>query len=202
MIRKPRFILIEMFLTAVALLLTPSLAIAQSGLVFSTSTEAVALNFHSTYYAANHTTESLDVFDWGAAKGNSISIESHQLLAGPTAGWNGYYGGVKVQPDISKLMSKSNISPSLFGIYAQAAVGVATMPTGSQISYILGGGAQYRMNENLVWSAANFRYIRTGSSNGWEATSGLLYTINPAASKSLVIKKLVAARAAKLAARQ
>lgn len=170
---------------------------AQTGIPFSTATEATALNFGNNWYAADHTTESLDLFNWGAQKNNVLSVEGHQIIAGPTAGWNSYLGGLKYQPDITPLLSKSNVSSGLFQLYVQGAVGVATVSSGSQVSYILGGGAQYRLTENLGWNTVNFRYINVGGIPGKEISSGIAYYFNPAASKSLTVKRLVAARAFK-----
>ena len=168
---------------------------AQTGMPFTTSTEATALHFGNAWNVANHTTESLDVFDWGAAKGSSLSVEGHELIGAPTVGWNAYLGGVKVQPDISKLMARSNVSSDLFGVYAQGAVGAAGLQGGSRVSFLAGVGAQYRMTPNLAWNTVNFRYLRVGSENGYEISSGLAYYFNPAASKSLAIQKMIQKRA-------
>lgn len=181
---------------AVALCLAP-IAFAQSGLVISTSTEATALNFSGAWYAADHTTETLDVLDWGAQKGNSLAVEGHELIASPTIGWNAYYGGVRITPDISKILSPTNISSDLFGVYAQGAIGVAGLSTGSSITSLVGGGAAYRMTDNLAWNTVDFRWLRVGAQNGYEISSGLAYYFNPSASKSLAVRRMMARKAAK-----
>ena len=167
-----------------------------TGIPISISTEATALNFGGHYYAVNHTIQSLEIANWGLAKGNSLSVEGHELIGAPTVGWNGYYGGVKIQPDISSLMAHTNITSDLFNVYAQGAAGVAGLPTGNKISFIIGGGANYRFTPNLAWSTVDFRYVKVGAQNGFEASTGLIYYFNPSASKSVAIRRLIAKRAA------
>lgn len=167
-----------------------------TGIPVSISTEVTALNFGGSYYAINHTTQSLELLTWGVAKGNSLAVEGHELIGAPTVGWNGYYGGIKLQPDISGLMSKTNITSDLFNVFAQGAAGVVGLPTGNAISFIVGGGANYRFTPNLAWSTVDFRWVRVGATNGYEASTGLIYYLNPSASKSVAIRRLLARRAA------
>jgi hypothetical protein len=169
---------------------------APAGLVFTTSAEATALHFNGLWTAANHTTESLDLIDWGVNKGNSLSIEGHQLVA-PSAGFAAYLGGVKYQPDIATLMSKTNIPADSFTVFAQTALGAAPQPNSapSKITFLVGGGAQYRATTNLTWTPLDMRFGRMGSQSFLEMSTGLLYYFNPQAARSTAAVRFLAKRA-------
>ena len=169
---------------------------APVGLVFTTSAEATALHYNGLWTAANHTTESLDLIDWGVNKGNSLSVEGHQLVA-PSAGFAAYLGGVKYQPDISTLMSKTNIPPDSFTMFAQTALGAAPQPNSqpSKITFLIGGGAQYRATTNLTWTPLDVRFGRMGSQSFLEMSTGLLYYFNPQAARSTSTVRFLAKRA-------
>ena len=170
---------------------------AQSGgATFTGSTEVTAIHFNGAWSAANHTTESLDLIDWGATKGNSLSIEGHQLSA-PSASLGAYLGGVKFTPDVTSVLSKTNLGSEQLGVFTQAAVGVGTLPSGSSVAFFVGGGANYRMTSNLSWSTVDFRIGRAGAQSYYEISSGLQYIFNPQAAKSAVAQRFLARRAAK-----
>jgi len=172
-------------------------AVAQSGLVFSTSAEATALNYGGSWGAATHTTESLDLIDWGTVKGSNLSLEGHEITATP---FNAYLGGIRVTPDISSLMNKTNLPASSCQLFIQGAGGVATFTVGNQVVLLAGGGASYRITPNLEWSTIDFHYLRVGSKNAVEMTTGLAYYFNPSAAKSVAMKRMIARRAALKAA--
>lgn len=167
---------------------------AQSGVTFTGTTEVTALNYKGAWGAANHTTESLDLIDWGTTKGNSLSIEGHQLVA-PTPSLNAYMGGVRFTPDISTLIKNTNLSSDQFGVFMQAAAGVGTLPQTSSFAFFLGGGVNYRLTSNLSFSTVDFRIGRVGSSAYYEVSSGIQYIFNPQAAKSVSVKKFLAKRA-------
>ena len=164
---------------------------AQNGVTFSTSSEATALNYNGAWSAADHTTETLDILDWGATKANSLSVEGHQIVGSP---FKSYLGGVRLTPDISAILKPTNISPDQFGVYLQGAGGVATLPTGSQVTFLAGGGANYRLTANLAWTTVDAHYLRVGSVNAWEMSTGLAYFFNPQATQSVSLKRFLARR--------
>jgi hypothetical protein len=169
-----------------------------SGVTFSTSSEAVGIHFNNAWTAGNHTTETLDLLDWGAQKANSLSVEGHELLA-PGANFNSYLGGIRITPDISALLKKTNISTDQFGVFAQAAAGSATMTAGNKFTFLAGGGAMYRLTTNLAWSTVDFRWGRVGSHTFYEASSGLSYYFNPQTTQSKATKRFLANRTARAA---
>jgi hypothetical protein len=154
----------------------PVHAQTQSGLSFAGTSEATALNFAGTWSAATDETELLDVLDTGATKSTHISIEGRQLLA-PTANFSSYLGGVRVQPDLSKLLANTNIPVNAFSVYIDGAVGDTqyTNKNGSNISFLAGGGIQYQITPALTWSSMHIDYLRVGSINGIEMSTGLQY---------------------------
>lgn len=174
------------------ILLGTGMALAQA--TFSTSTEAVGLHYNGAWGVANHTTESLDFLDWGAQKGNSLDVEGHEIMA-TTAGFSSYLGGVRITPDISNILKKTNVSPDQFGVFAQSAVGVTTLPASNNITFLLGGGAMYRLTTNLSWATVDARWGKIGSQPFYEVSSGLTYIFNPQTAKSLSAKRFMAKRA-------
>jgi hypothetical protein len=158
--------------------------------VVSTGSEAVAVHYNGSWSAGNHTTESLDVIDWGVAKGNSFSAEVHEFLL-PAIGVNSYNVGGKVIPDLSGILKKTNVSPSLFQVFAQAGGGETTLPGATKSSFFGGGGAMYRATPNLTWTIIDGYALRFNGQTGYAITAGLWYTFNPSASKSMAVKALL-----------
>ena len=185
-----RIILISIFILFVAA------SYAQEGIPFTASTSAVGIQYKGSWSAATTATESLDVIDWGAAKGSSLSVEGTELMA-PSANFNAYFGQVKIVPDISALLKKTNISTDQFSVYAQGGVGVATLTPGNKIAFRLCGGANYRMTPNLSWQTVSGCYGRVGSTSYETVSSGLVYLFNPQASKSAAVQRMMARRALK-----
>jgi hypothetical protein len=161
----------------------------------------MALHFNNAWYATDDTIETLDILDWGAAKGNSLSVLADQTIGSSTVGWNAYYGGVQVVPDLTTFLKPTNLSSDVFGLSAQAGVGVAGLPTGSKVSFLLGGQAQWRLTPNLTWTTASVRWLRVGSQNGLEVTTNIQYVINPSVAKSLAIQRIIRKAAAAKAAK-
>jgi hypothetical protein len=189
----------RIFVLTLALVVFCAMATAQA--TFSTSTEAVGIHFCPTpttcgWSAGNHTTETLDLIDWGAQKGNSLSVEGHEVLA-PSANFNSYLGGVRVTPDITSLLKKTNISTDQFGVFAQAAAGSSTLTAGNKFTFLFGGGAMYRLTTNLAWSTVDARWGRIGSQTFYEASSGLVYYFNPQSTQSAAMRRFLARRTAR-----
>ena len=183
-------------LSFIAILALSITAAAQApttgGVVFSTTAEATALNYNGTWGPAAHTTESFDLIDWGMQKGNSLNVEGHQLVSTP---FNAYLGGVKFVPDISSLISKTNIQAGSLSVFLQGAGGVSTFTTGNHVAFLAGGGLSYRATPNLQWSALSVHFLRVGSRNAIEMSTGIAYFFNPQVSQSVAIKKMIARRA-------
>ena len=186
-------LLLQVFAAIIGMTVLSMSARAQSGLVFSTSGEATALNYQGSCTAATHTTESLNLIDWGAQKGTSLSVEGHEIAASP---FNAYLGGVKFTPDLSALISKTNIPSDSFQLFVQGAGGVATFTSNNQPAFLAGVGASYQITPNLQWSTLDIHFLRVGSKNAVEMTSGLAYYFNPQATKSFALRRMIVRRAA------
>jgi opacity protein-like surface antigen len=167
---------------------------AQTGLVFSTTTEVTALNYNGSWSPANHTTQSLDLIDWGAQKSNSVDIEAHEIVAS-SAGFNSYLAGLKYTPDISHISNKTNIPSDNLVVFLQGAAGTSTLNNANnKFTFIAGAGAQYRLTSSLAWSTIDFRYGQVGPKRSLEGSTGLIYFFNPQASHSLTVKRFMAKR--------
>lgn len=161
-----------------------------TGLTFSTASEGMGFHYKGQWAMANHTTESFDFLDWGAQKNNSLALEVHELI-NPQLGFNSYLAGVKVTPDLSGLLNRTNLPNGTFQFFAQAAVGETPVGASPQITSLFGGGAQYRLTANLAWSTVDVYYGRIGSNAFTTVSSGLMYVFNPQASPSAMVKALV-----------
>lgn len=158
--------------TALAQTATPTQPPAVPTSLFSASSEATALNYASKWSVANHTTESFDLLDFGAGKASHLMIEGHEISA-PTPGFGSYLGGVRVAPNISKILAKTNLPASNFGIYFQGAAGVAQLSKTSTFSFLAAGGLNYRLSSSLSWSTLHAGWVRVGAQNAYEISTGL-----------------------------
>jgi len=157
-----------------ALLLIPATTMAQSN-GFSGASEAVAINYQGAWSAGTHVTESYDFMDFGSAKANHLYLQGHELLA-PGPGVNIYAGGIQYEPDIHKLIAKTNVPAGSFVVYVQGAAGNGTPSVGkSHMSFIAGGGVQYHLAGALTWQALNAQWFRYGNTSGTAISTGLTF---------------------------
>jgi len=179
-------------LIAGVLSLAGALSAQTNGLVVSTATEAVGIHYNNQWGAGNVTTMLLDVFDWGAQKGNSLSAGEYTVLAS-TGGFNSYLGGVHVIPDVSSIVKHTNIPSDQFGVFADFAAGNSTFSntTPNQFTYLIGGGTQYRVTPSISWSTVDFRWGHLGSQDFYTASTGLVYYFNPTVSQNLAVKRML-----------
>lgn len=147
-----------------------------TGLSFTSSAEATALDYAGAWTPATHVTESMDILDFGKTKTNHINLEGHEIVASG-AGFNSYLGGVRYTPDLTTLLKKTNIPATGFGAYFQGAVGNTTFTSksGSNFSGLLGAGIQYKMTSSLTWSSLHIAWLRVGGQNAVEMSTGLQY---------------------------
>src|SRR5579864_5726689 len=140
------------FLATLALLLFSAIpAIAQTPTpapapapqpIFSCMSAAVALHLNGVTNAGADATCSFNLT-------NNFIISSDNILV-PAINFEGLYAGVRynINSLLSKQLSKTNVSPSMFNPYIHAAIGVArnvpaTGPTVQHISALIGAGFDY-----------------------------------------------------------
>lgn len=146
-----------------------------SGPSFTGSAEAVAFRYQGAWGTGSLTTESLDFIDFGKTKSNHIFLEGRELVA-PNAGLSIYSGGIGWQPDLSKLLSKTNVSPGNLSVSFDEALGAALPSKGnSHLALLLGGGIRYKASTSLTWNALSFHYVREGSTNAAAISTGLAF---------------------------
>jgi len=142
---------------------------------FTGGSDVIALHYAGGWGTGNLTTESFDLIDFGKLKSQHLFIEGKELI-GTQAGINAYTGGVKFQPDLSKVLAKTNVSPANFGIYFSGSGGVGTFATGpSHIALMLGGGIEYRSSSALSWNPIQVQYVRIGNQNAAVISTGLSF---------------------------
>ena len=140
------------------------------------SSDAIGLRYGGQWTTGTLITESMDFCDFGKAKNHHLYLEGRELVAGPTAGFNVYAGGLKLEPDLTSLLKKTNVSASNFGVYFTGGVGNGIPTTGSShISFLAGGGVKYRATLALTWNALQVQYLRFGANNGEVISTGLSF---------------------------
>ena len=142
---------------------------------FTGSSEAVAFRYNGNWSAGTTVTESFDFLDLGAAKSNRLFIAGKQILA-PGPGLNMYLGDVIFQPDLSKVLNKTNVAPGSFSARFEGGLGVGLPSVGaSEIAWEAGGGVSYEMTTTLAWQSLNAFYGRVGSQSFAGLSTGLAY---------------------------
>ena len=94
------------------------------------------------------------------------------------------------------MFKKTNLPEDSFQIFVQVAGGLATFTANNQVTLFFGGGGSYRITPNLQWSTLDIHFMRVGSKNAVEMTSGLAYYFNPQATKSFALRRMILRRAA------
>ncbi|MGA9068959.1 MAG: hypothetical protein WB424_01815 [Terracidiphilus sp.] len=151
---------------------TPA-ATAQVAVVFTGGSDVIALYTNHAWGTGNLTTESFDFIDFGKTKSEHLFLEGKELIASQ-AGFNAYTGGFKIQPDLSKLLKKTNVPPNTFGVYFDASGGAGMIDAGSShFSLIVGGGIEYRSSSTLSWNPLQVQYVRFGNQNAAVVSTGL-----------------------------
>jgi hypothetical protein len=142
---------------------------------FAAATEAVAIHINGQWTVGTEVTQSFDFLDFGKLKTHHLYLQGNQLIA-PEAGFNIYAGGLKYEPDLSKLVAKTNVPASNFSLFAQGSIGNGIPSSGgSHISYMAGGGVRYRLTGTLTWTTLQAQWLRFGSTNGASMSTGLHY---------------------------
>ena len=153
---------------------SPATTVAPTA-TFTGGSDAIALHYAGAWGTGNLTTESFDLMDFGATKSEHLFVEGKELI-GAQSGINAYTGGVKFQPDLAKLLAKTNVSPNTFGIYVSGSGGVGMLNAGgSHIAFMLGGGIEYRSSSTLSWNPLQIQYVRIGNQNAAVISTGLSF---------------------------
>jgi len=174
---RKTFTVLAVILLAVACMCaqtTTATPVNPGGLNFTGGTEVTAFRFAGTTSAGAKITQSLDFYDWGTTKANHLSVMGYQFLA-PTPGISFYGAGARIDPDLSKALSKTNVNSGQFGVFAETAVGAAILPKTTGVGVMLGGGIKYQITSALGWNSLSVNYLRLGSTNAVSMSTGLTY---------------------------
>ena len=170
------FLLIALMLAPV--LMAQATPIAPAAPVSSTtgfvaSTDVLAIGSAGGWSAGNRTNEDYDLVDFGATKSNRLFLEGVELLA-PTAGFSVYGGGVKLQPDISSLLKRTNLPTGNFLAFIDGSVGNTVYASGpNHVGVIIGGGLQYITGSTMTWNTLRFDEVLVGSNHYPALSTGI-----------------------------
>ena len=101
----------------------PAVAQLQAGATAS------AVYYEKAWSMGTEQTQQIPVFYAGAAKNNIFSVGTREVIV-PTV-FELYGGLVSYQPDLTKLLAKTNFNPDQVSLSLDFAGGVATLPDGS-----------------------------------------------------------------------
>ena len=113
---------IILFLVIVAMTAMHALAQVTAGAT------ANAVYYHTNWSAGTELTQQIPVFYAGSAKNNIFSVGTREVIV-PSV-FDMYGGMVNFQPDITKLLEKTNFNPDQVSVSFDLAGGVATLPGG------------------------------------------------------------------------
>jgi hypothetical protein len=140
---------------------------------FVASTDVLAIGGPSGWSAGNRTNEDYDLLEFGATKSNRLFLEGVELLA-PSAGFSIYGGGVKLQPDISSILKKTNLPTGNFLAFLDGSVGNTIYATGpNHVGVIVGGGLQYITTSTMTWNTLRFDEILAGGKHYPSLSTGI-----------------------------
>lgn len=184
-----------------ALLFAASSLRAQ-GIPVTVTATASDVHYLGVSYAATHQSQSIDLMNLGANKASILSVAAHEIIV-PGANFQVYGVGAGFQPDISGLLSKTNIPVEDLTFAVDGFGGIATLPTGNAGAWEVRGSLAYALSSNVALTTGYAGGGMIGSHGFYEVSAGLTAALNPAANASKFVQKLVlrdrAARAAKLA---
>ena len=148
-------------------------ASTSSTLTLSASSDVLADHCNGGWTTGTHVAESLDFYDTG---NTHVYLEGHEHIS-TGCGFSVYAGGVGVQPDLSKLLKKTNISTDNLSVAFHVAMGngLPTSGSGSHISALVGGVVKYRATTSLSWNALQVQWVRYGSTNVAAISTGFSY---------------------------
>ena len=150
---------------------TPAPVSTPAGLV--ASSDALAINVNGSWGVGNLTTESYDFLDYGSTKSSRLFLQGVELSA-PSASFSVFGGGLLWQPDISSLLTKTNLPSGNFIVFADANAGNGMPATGSnRVSAIIGGGVKYILSDNVTWNTIRYEEVFFGSSRYPAISTGI-----------------------------
>jgi hypothetical protein len=149
--------------------------------IFSAGSEAIGLHIGGNTVAATDVSASLGIT-------KTFLLESHNILASnvtaTNAGFQGYFGGVRWNPDLSNVLKKTIIPPKTFQPYLHAAIGVvrvtpAAASDKNHFGAFVGGGIEYDPTGSGHFAITPFRFEYLNapgfgrSPHGWMVGAGL-----------------------------
>ncbi|MGA3264176.1 MAG: hypothetical protein ABSC47_09050 [Terracidiphilus sp.] len=140
---------------------------------FVASSDVLAIDCNGGWGAGNFTPEAYDFLDYGSAKSNRIFAQGIEMTA-PSCGLSVFGGGLIWQPDISKLLAKSNVPMGNVLTFLDASVGNGISSVGSnRVSAVLGGGFKYILTDNLTWNTVRCEAVFFGASRYPACSTGI-----------------------------
>jgi hypothetical protein len=178
-------------LASIVLIFSFTITAMAQGVSLTTTATASAVKYGGSWGAATHETEALPFLYWGASKGNFLSLNGEQLIA-PGFGWSIYGAGAGITPDISALIAKTTLSPDQLTVTFSGFGGVATLTNSTnKVAWGARGTLSYAFNPNLAMTTVYAGGGGIGAQRFYEMSAGLLATINPQASPSAAVKRMV-----------
>ena len=164
---------------------------------------ASAVYYQKAWSLGTEQTQQIPVFYAGAAKNNIFSFGTREVIV-PTV-FEMYGGLVSYQPDLTKLLAKTNFNPNQVSLSFDFAGGVATLPAGVTKPAVEGRvNFQIALTPATTFSGGYAGGGLIGQNRFGTVSAGLSHTIfgTPSATQSLAKKRFIQAFALKHPAKQ
>jgi hypothetical protein len=140
---------------------------------FVASSDVLAIGGPGGWSAGNLTTESYDFLDYGASKSSRVFLQGIELSA-PGPGFSIYGGGIRWQPDLSALLSKTNLPSGNFIAFVDVSAGAGVPSKGTdRVSAVVGGGINYILSDNLTWNTVRYEEVFFGANRYPAVSTGI-----------------------------
>jgi hypothetical protein len=174
---------------------------ASTGNGFSAASGPCGLYTKQAWSACSFTATAFDFADLGATKSTHVFILNNDLLAPGV--FSVYTGGLGVQPNLSGLLSKTNVTPGSLQLGFDATGGVG-IPVGGQSvpTWLAGGVFSWQITPNLQWNTIQAHYGAVGTQQFAVISTQLEYLFNPSAQSVAAAQAKRVAKAQKTLAKQ
>ncbi len=187
--------LTRMKIALIALLSTLPLA-AQT---VSAAAGATSFHYQGASYAGSETQQYINLINFGTNKASIVTVGSAQTMV-PGASLSLYQADVGYQPDLSSLLSKTNLSASSLTFRVDVLGGVAATATGNKGTIGAQGTVNYAMTPNVAATGGFVTGGLIGTAPYWQVSAGITAIFGQSNNPSTLVQKQIRkANAAKAA---
>ena len=195
--KDPRIIPLILLILALGLAGSASAQAPSTSNGLVVSSDAAGCHYQGSWSPCTRIAELYDFIDFGTpAKNNHIYLSGIQLV--DPSNFSAYFGGARIQPDLTALFNHTNVTPGSFQPFIDGGIGVGSVTGGnSKFSYTAGGGATLDATTNVSFQLVEGHYSNIAGNQVWDVSAGVLYKFipSPASVAKSQARKLAKAQA-------